>query len=53
MCSSELAVSFAQIGYFSKDLIATEEISKVKESAKKQVEKIIEQIFKSQTEEFE
>ena len=53
MCTSELAASFAEIGYFSRDLIATEEISKVKESAKKQVEKIIEQIFKSQTEEFE
>ena len=52
MCSSELAVSFAQIGYFSKDLIAIEEVSKVKESAKKQVEDIIWRIF-NQTEELE
>ena len=53
MCSSELAVSFEQIGFFSKDLIATEEVSKVEESAKKQVENKVLQIFKSQTEEFE
>ena len=45
MCSSDMLKAFHLTGYFCKEFLASEELSKVKECAKKHAVSVIDKIF--------